>query len=67
MDQTIVAPELRGEVKEYLQRLGYEVNEDANLVGKSGLNHSFDMLAEKNDGFSTHTVAVGIAKQSSIM
>jgi general secretion pathway protein E len=61
MAQTDVVPELRGELRDYLQRQGYEVNEDADLVGKSGVRHSFDMLAEKNDGLSTHRVAVGIA------
>ncbi len=61
MAPTDVVPELRGELREYLQRQGYEVNEDAGLVGKSGIRHSFDMLAEKNDGLSTHRLAVGIA------
>ncbi len=61
MAPTDVVPELRGELREYLQRQGYQVNEHAGLVGKSGIRHSFDMLAEKNDGLSTHRLAVGIA------
>jgi general secretion pathway protein E len=64
MTHTDVLPELRDELREYLQRQGYEVNEGADLVGKSGIRHSFDMLAEKNDGFSTQKVAVGIAAGS---
>jgi general secretion pathway protein E len=59
--QTDVVPDLRGELREYLQRQGYRVSDDAKVLGKSGIKHSFDMLAEKNDGFSTHTVCIGIA------
>lgn len=58
---TEVVPELRKELKEYLNRQGYKVTEDAVLLGKSGIKHTFDMLAEKNDGFSTHSVCIGIA------
>jgi general secretion pathway protein E len=61
MVQNSAAPELRGELRQYLQRQGYEVSEDADLVGKSGIRHSFDMVAEKDDGLSTLRVAVGIA------
>ena len=58
---TEVVPELRNELKEYLNRQGYKVTEQAVLLGKSGIKHTFDMLAEKNDGFTTHTVCIGIA------
>ncbi len=61
MPPTDVIPDLRGELREYLQRQGYKVSDDAKVLGKSGIKHSFDMLAEKNDGFSTHTVCIGIA------
>jgi general secretion pathway protein E len=59
--QTDVVPDLRGELREYLQRQGYKVSDDAKVLGKSGIKHSFDMLAEKNDGLSTHSVCIGIA------
>jgi len=58
---TEVVPELRNELKEYLNRQGYKVTEQAVLLGKSGIKHTFDMLAAKNDGFTTHTVCIGIA------
>jgi general secretion pathway protein E len=58
---TGVAPELRAELREYLQRQGYKVTDDARLMGKSGIKHAFDMLAEKNDGVSTHTVCIIIS------
>ncbi len=61
MPQTEVVPELKVELKEYLQRQGYKVTEEAKLLGKSGIKHTFDMLAEKNDGLSTHSVCIGIS------
>ncbi|MCJ7743660.1 MAG: GspE/PulE family protein, partial [Dehalococcoidales bacterium] len=61
MPQTEVVPELRDQLREYLREQGYKITEDAKLVGKSGIKHSFDMLAEKDDGFSSHTVAICIA------
>jgi len=59
--QTEVVPELRSELREYLQRQGYKVTEEAKLLGKSGIKHTFDMLAEKNDGLSTHSVCISIS------
>jgi general secretion pathway protein E len=59
--QPVVTPELRGEFREYLQRQGYQVSEDARVLGKSGISHSFDMVAEKNDGFSIRKMCVAIA------
>jgi len=53
--------ELRTRIKEYLQNQGYEITEQAKLLGKSGIEHTFDMLAQRDEGFSSHTVAVCIA------
>ena len=61
MPQTEVAPDLRSQLREYLQSQGYKVTEEASLLGKSGIKHTFDMLAEKNDGFSNHSVCIAIA------
>jgi general secretion pathway protein E len=60
--QIEVMPEIRNELREYLQTQGYRVTEDAKLLGKSGIRHTFDMLAEKNDGLSTQNVCIGIAQ-----
>ena len=61
MRKTAVSPELGTQVKEYLEKQGYEVTEGAKLVGKSGVEHIFDMLASRDDGFTSYNVAVGIA------
>jgi general secretion pathway protein E len=60
--QTEVVPEIRKELREYLQTQGYRVTEEAKLLGKSGIRHTFDMLAEKNDGLSTQNVCIAIAQ-----
>ncbi|MBE9482764.1 MAG: Flp pilus assembly complex ATPase component TadA [Chloroflexi bacterium] len=52
--------ELRELIREYLQKQGYEISEEAKLLGKSGIEHTFDMLAQRDDGFTTHTIVVCI-------
>jgi general secretion pathway protein E len=61
MNKTEISPELGTQIREYLERQGYEVTEEAKLIGKSGIEHTFDMLAERDDGFTSHTIAIGIA------
>ena len=61
MSKTEISPELGTQIREYLEQQGYEVTEEAKLPGKSGIEHSFDMLAEKDDGFTSHSIAIGIA------
>ncbi|HEY4712144.1 MAG TPA: GspE/PulE family protein [Dehalococcoidia bacterium] len=61
MPQTKISPRLRTQIREYLARQGYEVTEGAKLSGKSGIEHTFDMLAQRDDGFTTYTIAIGIA------
>ena len=61
MSKTEISPELGTQIKEYLENQGYQVTEGAKLPGKSGIEHTFDMLAERDDGFTSHTIAIGIA------
>jgi general secretion pathway protein E len=61
MRKTAVSPELGTQIREYLEKQGYGVTEGARLVGKSGVEHTFDMLARRDDGFTSYNVAVGIA------
>ena len=49
---------------QFIQRLesqGYEAEQNAPLRGKSGVQHTFNVLARRNDGFVAYTIAVGIA------
>jgi len=52
--------ELRELIKEYLQKQGYEITEGAKILGKSGIEHTFDILAQRDDGFTSHTIVVCI-------
>jgi hypothetical protein len=45
---------------EFLRRHGYEVAENARVTGRSGAEHSIDMLATRDDGVVTHSVAIGV-------
>ena len=56
-----IAPELRTQIREYLEGQGYAVTDEAKLRGKSGIEHTFDMLAQRDDGFTSYTIAIGIA------
>jgi general secretion pathway protein E len=49
---------------QFIQRLedqGYEVEQNASLTGKSGGEHSFDILARRDDGVIAYTIALDIA------
>ncbi len=49
---------------QFIQRLesqGYEAEQNTPLTGKSGAQHTFDILARRNNGFIACTIAVGIA------
>jgi general secretion pathway protein E len=61
MRKTEVKPELGTQIREYLEKQGYEVTEGARLVGKSGVEHTFDMVARRDDGFTSYNVAIGVA------
>jgi general secretion pathway protein E len=61
MRKTEVTPNPGAQAKDYLEKQGYEVTEGARLVGKSGIEHTFDMLAHRDDGFTSYNVAIGIA------
>ena len=59
--QTETKPDLKTGINEYLKAKGYEVNEAAEVVGKSGVTHVFDMLARIDDGFFGYTLAVCVS------
>jgi general secretion pathway protein E len=44
----------------YLTSQGYEVTEQAKLKGRSGLEHTFDVLARRDDGFARRTIAFAV-------
>jgi hypothetical protein len=45
---------------EFLQERGFEVHENAKAKGRSGAEHTFDLLAIRDDGVVQHLIAVGI-------
>jgi general secretion pathway protein E len=59
--QMEISPKLRTHVIKYLKLQGYGVMEEAKLLGKSGVEHTFDMLGQRDDGLTNYTVAVNIA------
>jgi general secretion pathway protein E len=61
MRKTEAKPQLGARIREYLEKQGYEVTEGARLVGKSGIEHTFDMVARRDDGFTSYGVAIAIA------
>lgn len=48
MRQTAISPELKPQLREHLEKQGYEITEGAKLPGKSGVEHTFDILAHAN-------------------
>ncbi len=45
---------------EFLKQRGYKVTENARVQGRSGAEHYIDILATRDDGVVTHTLAIGI-------
>ena len=45
---------------EYLQKRGYEVEQYAVVRGRSGGDHTFDLLATRDDGITVHRIAIGV-------
>ncbi|UCE98007.1 MAG: type II/IV secretion system protein, partial [Dehalococcoidia bacterium] len=50
----------KNRIIKYLEAQGYEVTVDAKREGKSGITHTFDMLAANSDELSPDIVAVSI-------
>jgi general secretion pathway protein E len=44
---------------QHLEQRGYEVTRDAKVKGSSETEHTFDMVAKKDDGFFNYNVAIG--------
>jgi len=60
MSQVNMDEEAKSQIRAYLEKQGYEITEGAKLPGKSGIEHTFDMLAQKDDGFTTYNIAICI-------
>ena len=58
MSQVKTDKEVKSQIKTYLEKQGYEITDGAKLPGKSGIEHTFDMLAQKDDGFTTYNIAI---------
>lgn len=58
MSPVKIDEELKSRVRGYLEKQGYEITDGAKLMGKSGIEHTFDMLAQKDDGFTTYNIAI---------
>ncbi len=50
----------KAQLIETLKRLGYKVEEDAVVKGRSGAEHTIDIRAIKDDGIVVHDIAIGI-------
>jgi uncharacterized OB-fold protein len=50
----------RSGLVDYLEQCGYEVDQYAVVKGKSGAEHTFDLLAARDDGIVAHRIAIGI-------
>lgn len=45
---------------EFLRHYGYKVTENARVKGRSGAEHTIDMVATRDDGVITHNIAIGV-------
>ena len=47
-------------IKKYLEKRGYKTTEGVKVLGKSGAEHTFDMLARRDAGFASHSIGVAL-------
>jgi len=50
----------KSQLVRFLQERGYEVRENATVKGRSGAEHTFDLLASRDAGLLTHQLAFGL-------
>jgi hypothetical protein len=50
----------KSQLKEFLKKYGYEVKENATMKGRSGAEHSIDLLATRDDGILSYNIAIGV-------
>ena len=54
---------LKDIIKQYLEKRGYKTTEGAKVLGKSGAEHTFDMLARRDAGFVSHAIGVAVVPE----
>jgi len=54
---------LKDFIKNYLEKRGYKTTEGVKVLGKSGAEHTFDMLARRDAGFANHSLGVAIVPE----
>ena len=59
-----VAANARSLIVRFLRNRGYEVYERALILGKSGIEHIFDIFARRDDKIVVPTVAIGIGSET---
>jgi hypothetical protein len=52
--------ETKAKLLEHLKNSGYRFQEKAKIMGRSGVEHVFDILAVNDDGIINHTLAINI-------
>jgi len=58
---TVSIPALENRLVKYLTEQGYQVTRDVRLRGRSGIEHTFNLLAKLDDGFVSYSVAFVIS------
>jgi general secretion pathway protein E len=61
MTKADIKQTLENQFSQRLKQLGYEVTRDAKVKGSSGTEHSFAMVANKDDGFLNYEVIIGFS------
>ncbi|MFA5079581.1 MAG: restriction endonuclease [Dehalococcoidia bacterium] len=59
-----IAANARSIIVRFLRNRGYEVYERALILGKSGIEHIFDIFARRDDKIVVPTIAIGIGNET---
>jgi general secretion pathway protein E len=56
----MASPDIAEKIISYLTQQGYQVTRDARIRGKSGIYHTFGLLARQDDGFTDIALAINL-------
>ncbi len=62
--ETASPANLENKIIEYYDAQGYQVTGKARLRGKSGIEHTFDLIAQRDDGFANCIIAFSIDNET---
>ncbi len=63
-EMTTTATSMIDKISQYFNTRGFDITRGTTLTGKSGVRHKFDLLAQRDDGFTQQVIAILLLENS---